>query len=248
MTPTLVTIPFSHYCEKARWALQRASIEHVEAAHLPMLSRLGTLRRGRWSTVPLLMTDQGPIPDSTAILQWIARRGGDFDPYPEAVAAEALEWEERFDQRLGPHARRVAFSWTLPNRALILSMARDARVPRIEKAIARATIPVLRGLLRRGLKIDEAGVARSLARIDEVFGQVADRLADGRRFLCGDRFTAADLTFAALAAPVLLPDHYGASLPRLDQLAADGQAVVERLRSHPAGGFAQEIYRSERNP
>ena len=38
---------------------------------------------------------------------------------------------------------------------------------------------------------------------------MAEMLADGRPFLLGDRFTAADLTFAALAAPVVLPPRYG---------------------------------------
>jgi glutathione S-transferase len=35
--------------------------------------------------------------------------------------------------------------------------------------------------------------------------QVDEALADGRPFICGETFTAADLTFASLAAPVVLP-------------------------------------------
>ena len=35
--------------------------------------------------------------------------------------------------------------------------------------------------------------------------QVDEALADGRPFICGEKFTAADLTFASLAAPVIVP-------------------------------------------
>ena len=30
----LITIPMSHYCEKARWGLAHAGVEYVEEAHL----------------------------------------------------------------------------------------------------------------------------------------------------------------------------------------------------------------------
>jgi len=30
----LITIPMSHYCEKARWALSHAGVDFVEEAHL----------------------------------------------------------------------------------------------------------------------------------------------------------------------------------------------------------------------
>ena len=32
----LITIPISHYCEKARWALDRARQPYVEVRHLPL--------------------------------------------------------------------------------------------------------------------------------------------------------------------------------------------------------------------
>ena len=59
-------------------------------------------------------------------------------------------------------------------------------------------------------------------------------------------FSAADLTFAALAAPVLLPRSYGSPLPSLDELPSGLLAQVEELRSLPAGDFALRIYRDHR--
>ena len=34
-TPHLVTIPYSHYCELSRWALEHAGIEFVEMPYMP---------------------------------------------------------------------------------------------------------------------------------------------------------------------------------------------------------------------
>jgi hypothetical protein len=40
------------------------------------------------------------------------------------------------------------------------------------------------------------------------FEQVDESLANGHAFICGDRFTAADLTFAALGGPMVVPPEY----------------------------------------
>jgi glutathione S-transferase len=79
-----------------------------------------------------------------------------------------------------------------------------------------------------------------------VFDEIAERLCDGRRFLVDDRFTAADLTFAALAAPVLLPERYGSPLPPPEAMPDAMSREVSRLRDHPAGIFAARLYREER--
>ena len=47
----LVTIPFSHYCEKARWALDRAGLAYEERAHLPLAHYLPARRAGGGKTV-----------------------------------------------------------------------------------------------------------------------------------------------------------------------------------------------------
>jgi glutathione S-transferase len=71
-------------------------------------------------------------------------------------------------------------------------------------------------------------------------------LADGRTYLAGTAFSAADLTFASLAAPAVLPPNYGSPMPTLDQLPGGMLEVVEEFRTTPAGEFVLTMYRDRR--
>jgi glutathione S-transferase len=74
------------------------------------------------------------------------------------------------------------------------------------------------------------------------FDFVAETLEQRGPHLCGERFTAADLTFAALAASVIAPPQYGVTLPQPDELDAGTADLVRRAREHPAGGYALKLY------
>ncbi|MBM4280380.1 MAG: hypothetical protein FJ137_06330 [Deltaproteobacteria bacterium] len=68
MVARLLTILFSHHCEKARWGLDRRGVAYVEEAHLPILHVRATRSAGGRST-PLLIVDDGPpLTDSTDVL------------------------------------------------------------------------------------------------------------------------------------------------------------------------------------
>ncbi len=61
MTARLVTIPISHFCEKARWALDRAGVEYVEHPHLQPVHVVAARLAGGGRTVPVLVTDEGEV-------------------------------------------------------------------------------------------------------------------------------------------------------------------------------------------
>jgi glutathione S-transferase len=248
MDPRLITIPFSHFCEKARWALDRAGVRYTEEGHLPVFHGRAVRRAGGVRQVPVLVTDEGVIPDSTQILAWAdarmepARRLFPDDP---ALRAEVSRWEDRFDDELGPHARRWGYGKILPDRAFTTAQMRK-NVPAWEHTALRVVYPFAAALLRRGLKVSDAGVARSEAKLRALFDDVSAALGDGRRYLTGDRLTAADVAFAALAGPVLLPDGYAAWLFSYAEAPSGMRPLVDALRATPAGRHALRVYAEDR--
>ncbi len=241
-----ITMPLSHYCEKARWGLDRSALPYREAAHVPLLHRLAT-RRSDKGTVPVLVHGPLRLVDSTDILVHADSICGGDRLYPRdaTMRREVDALVERFDTELGPHTRRWAYAQLLADTKLLRRVwSRD--VPRLEAAVLPVIVPIARRLVRAGYRITPDSAQRSLDRVHGIFREVDERLRDARRFLVGDRFTAADLTFAALATPVLFPAGCPAALPALDAVPATMRAEVLRLRKTDAGRFALRMYVDER--
>jgi glutathione S-transferase len=241
----LVTIPFSHYCEKARWALDRCGVPYEEEGHLPIFHARHARRVAGGHSVPALRAGDVRLPDSTDIVAWAdGHRPGALLPADPAARAEALALEDELDRQLGPATRRWAYFHLLPDRSAAARLARG--VPRLEYLGFRAVRPLAVAMMRRGLKIDAAGAARSQAKIDEAFAKIAARLADGRRYLVGGAFSVADLSFAALATPVLLPPEQPLAAGTIEDYPAAAQPQLAIWRQHPAAAFVRRIYQEER--
>jgi glutathione S-transferase len=247
MRARLVTIPFSHYCEKARWALERAGIEYVEEPHVPMFAWAPALRAGRRQTVPVLVAGGEAFKDSHEILAWVDRRAPNAGLYPKDIAGDVAELESLFDRKVGPAARRLAYHALMKDpRAVRDLFLREARP--WEAAATRALLPVMLRMVKRGLKIDDAGAARSETQLASALEEVEQRLAkSGGPWLFGERFTAADLTFASLMAPLIAPPAFADAHfpPSIIQTGA-ARTMVERHRETNAGRFVLRAYEEER--
>lgn len=245
-TRTLVTIPISHYCEKARWALDRAGLPYAERAHLQMFHRVAVRRAGGGTTVPVLVCEEGVLAESAEILRYADRHlPPERSLYPEAAAAEIAALEADFDERLGP-AGRLWMYFSLRGRRDIAARYACTGVPAWQRRGFPLGYPVVARFIDRFLGVTPESAAAAEREVAATFDAVAERLADGRPYLAGERFTAADLTFAALAASVLMPPEYGVPLPQPGELPPAMAARVAELREHPAGAFALRMFREER--
>ena len=244
----LITIPVSHYCEKDRWGLIHAGVPYVEEAHLQLFHNLVARRYNKLGMVPILVTDSGAISDSTEILRYLDRSLPEADKlYPSHLIAEVEELEDYFDEQFGVESRRwVYFNLRNLSSRQILKLAGQG-VPFWQRTLAQPFFSVLFPILLRTLDVSKENVDKGFPLVAEGFDLVKDRLADGRRFLCGDRFTAADLTFASLGAPVLWPPEYGIKFPPLEEVPANVRETILEFRAHPAGEFALRLFRENRS-
>lgn len=243
----LITIPISHYCEKARWGLAYAGLDYQEQAHLQVLHYLAVLPHSRLGMVPVLLTANETICDSSEILRFADRHLADQNKlYPPESRAEVERLEDHYDEQLGVETRRwTYYHWlTEPAREVMRTAAQ--LTPKWQQLVGPIFFPLLRVFLNIKLGISTASVEAGLKIIESGFDDVAERLADGRPFLCGARFTAADLSFACMAAPVLLPPEYGVRLPRPEEAPVSARADIERFRRHPAGQFALRLFSDRR--
>jgi glutathione S-transferase len=245
----LVTIPISHYCEKARWALDRAGIDYAEERHVQGIHRIAARRAGGGPTVPVLVTPSGAIGESAEIVEWVDERTPPelrLFPADEGERREVQALCRRLDGGLGPHGRRLMYVHMLARRKLMLSFNNQG-VPRWEDRAIRWGWPAITGFAKRVLEIRPGVEVEDEQVVWREFDFIAELLADGRPYILGERFGAADLTFASLAAASIAPDTYGVPLPQPDLMPAATAALVRRAREHPAGRHALRMIAEQRH-
>lgn len=79
----LLTISISHYCERARWALEHVGLEFEEEPHLQMFLYRPVRPSGGGESVPVLVTDEGQVLDDSLHLRATEPRCRQRPRYPK---------------------------------------------------------------------------------------------------------------------------------------------------------------------
>lgn len=245
----LISIGISHYCEKARWALDLAGCPYTEDMHPPGLHMFATIPAtgANASMTPVLVgpDNNSVMWDSTRIIEQLA------EEFPTRFPAnfcthETHGWEEYFDQSLGPNVRRWVYSQIIDNQAFCVPLMTRS-TSRIERLLLPLLFARVATGMRRSMVMTDEAVAASQAEIRKVFDRVSRHLIAGHTHLCGSTFSAADLTFAALGYPVLYPPCTTSLVGvAVDSFPLSVQQLAAELRATPAGQFALRIYEQHR--
>ena len=234
----------SHFCEKARWALDFKGIPHTRralgASYLPR----AWWRTGR-GTLPVLWLGGRAIGDSTRIIEALERYRAEPPLYPEdpAQRARALELAEFFDEELGHPLRAAAFLRPLLDEPAFIAGFASQGLGERERLVFRAIAPVFSRFyrFRHGIspRTAEAGHARVAAALDRI-----DRETQAAGYLVGDAFSVADLTAAALLGAIVRAPNLEYSLP--GPLPDSLNDYCRSIAAHPAAKWALDIYARHR--
>lgn len=254
----LTTIRFSHYNEKARWTLDRLGIAYAERPLMPIVHFFVTpfvaagageadSQSSRFSTPILAAKDGTRIADSSKIMRYLSDRY--LEPKQSLFpTAEVSALDEHYNRYLGPHTRRVFYSNVLSDQGLMFELA-DRNVSPAQARLFKLVFPLARKRIVSGLGVAKERVDRSVGYIYKEFEDAGKRLKDGRPFLFGDRFTAADLSFACLGGVAILPtpsEGYGGYLPPRDGPCEELNRLANDLRTSEVGQWVLDLYHTQR--
>jgi len=246
MLPTLHQFRFSHYNEKARWALDHKRVAHRRRSYLPGMHVLPIRRLTGQQQVPVLVDGERIIPGSAAIVDYLetAHPEPALLPADPAERQQVLEVQRYFDAQIGGPLRAAAFQeWLTDTRYMSRLFATHAGP--LARGAYSAAFPLIRVAMRATMRLGPEAAAEGLRRGAEGFAFVADR-AGPSGYLVSDRFTLADLTAAAILAPAIMPPEFPYTPPQ--PIAPAVQAFLDRWRDHPGAAWVREMYRRHRGP
>jgi glutathione S-transferase len=212
----LYTFNISHFAEKGRWALDRTGVRYEERVllpgpHVPTIRRLG---QGATS-VPALVDDGRAIQGSTRIIDYVDEHfldpGDRLTPAEPELEEQARELEHWLDAEIGETGRRFFYHHALPHRELVGALFTQ-RGPWWGGMFCRFAYPVVSQRIREMYDINATTAAADAERLMVAYRRLDDMLARGP-YLVGDRFTRADLTLAALTAPMWRPPEHPTRWP-----------------------------------
>eukprot|EP00038_Savillea_parva_P009685 m.185176 g.185176 ORF g.185176 m.185176 type:complete len:285 (+) comp16367_c0_seq1:173-1027(+) len=246
---TVVALPYSPFCEKVWWAFDRCKVEYGTRVVFQGFFPTTLMEYGAGSVPIVIDAHTNTVyKDSKDVLNALAKEGHTW-LYPKA-SPSVREVEAGFDDAFGKSVARIVYHhlFSTAEGGVLLRRVWKVDVTPIERLLCDPLYPACRWAMMAGMNLPDA-LPECMTTVDAVFERVSALLEDGRKYMCGTpEMTAADITFAALAYPLVLPDEMArVFVSWTDALPDAFRAEVRRRRETKAGQFVLRLYAEERH-
>jgi glutathione S-transferase len=245
-TPVLYIFAISHYCEKARWALDYLGIDY-RLQHLSPVSYIKFVRSlGVADTaLPVLVTDSLVLQGSGMIIDWAMKQGkSGTRSLRTANDNTGREIEQRLDDVFGVHVRRYYHAEAMFHQPQAVRQIFAQGLSWPQKIVLRLAWSKICSYMIRGLDLGVAQGLESRQIVDSELDWLDGLLAGDRPFLCGDQFSRTDLAAASLLSPLVLPPEHPTYHDL--QLPPGVASDLADWRERPALRWVRDIYRQYR--
>ncbi len=215
----LYQFPISHFCEKIRWALDYKSIDHdvinlVPGLHIKQMEKLGFR-----SSVPAI-DDLGKfVQGSTEIIGYLDEQfpNDALTPTDDVEKAQALEWEAYLEKEIGVTVRLCLYHILLEHPEIVKPFFAH-QGPWYANLYLAVAFPKIRKAMRHFMKINDETAKEAKEKLVTAIEKLTKHYQQ-HNYLVADQFSRADLTAAALLAPITMQEEYGLDWP--EELPSD---------------------------
>jgi len=245
-TPIVHQFEFSHFNDKVRWALDFKGIAHQRKSYLPGPHSPKMRKLSGQSQTPVVEFDAGDVVSGSAsIIDRLEGMHPSPNLYPQDPSEReaALAIQKRYDTEVGPASRTVFFTQLVREAGYMARMfGRKASKP--AQFMYAATFPLVRPMVSKVNGVaDPANVERAFALVDATLDEIA-QVADQGGYFVGSSFSIADLSAAALLAPLAGVAHYDMARP--EPVPAGIAELLARYKDHPGIAWVNQMYAQHR--
>jgi glutathione S-transferase len=243
----LYIFAISHYCDKARWALEYLGINYelrhvAPGEHRMIAKKLGAAG----SSVPYLNTGRQVIQGSANIIDWAdaMTTSSDRRLTPDIGYEECRKIENRIDDIAGVHVRRYYYSEALVEYPETVRPIFTRNLSLYKKLLIGFGWGKLRNIMIVGMDLGTEQGRESRDIIEGELEWIDGLLSDGRKYLVGNQFSRADMAVASLLAPLVLPPQHPtyAKMKHPPKMAQDIAGWAQR----PSLSWTRQIYAQHR--
>ena len=249
-TPVLYVFAISHYCERARWALDYLNIEY-RLQHLSPITYARFVRSLGVSdtTLPVLTAGSLTLQGSSRIIDWAEaqNRSGkrSLEVDVNADVSSGREIEQRLNNVAGVHVRRFYYADALLDQPQQLRPVFSRDLVWHEQIMLRLAWGKICKYMIRDLALGVVQGRDSRQIIETELDWLDGLLTDERPFLLGDHFSRTDIAAASLLSPLVLPAEH----PTYRNMRLPPGLVADMVdwQERPSIKWISNIYRNFRN-
>jgi len=241
----LLVFPHSHFCEKARWALDAKGIPFQPVPILPGFHIIHVRRYAPKTSVPVLLNDDEVIQGAGEIIDYLDMRFPESPLTPTDAEARrtCLAIESSMDERLGEDLRQILYSGLLAYPDFI-RFCFTFPMSTFRKSVFFLSYPFLRRVIHGQYVFSIEAVEETKDRFRHTMDELAEHLK-GRKYFVGDHFSRADLSIASMLSLLVRPPEH--TLPWREFPDPQTRIFAESYERHPVTLWVREIYRTHRN-
>ena len=240
----LLEFPHSHYCEKARWALDYKGIPFQAVAIMPGFHIITVRKYAPGNTVPVLLNNNEAVQGSSEIINYLEQKYP-YNPLTPADNKErraCLDIENIMDKRLGENIRQILYYRLLAYPDFIRYCFTHT-MPLIKQLIFTLCYPILRYKIYQTYVISPAKAEEARREFDIAMGEIKERLKQ-KQYLVGEKFTRADLSVASMLSLLVMPPEH--PLPWREIPDPQIKKYYDEYQDHPVTKWVATMYRDHR--
>ena len=240
----LLEFPHSHYCEKARWALDYKGIPFQAVAIMPGYHVITVRKYAPDTSVPVLLDDKEAVQGSSEIIDYIEQKhpSHSLTPMGADERRACLEIEHTMDEKLGETIRQILYHRLLAYPDFIRYCFTHP-MTRYKQWIFSLLYPILRNKIYKTYVISDAKVEQAKREFDVAMGAIEKTLSR-RRYLVGEQFTRADLSVASMLSLLVMPPEH--PFPWKEIPDPKARTFCDEYRDHPVYEWVRKMYRDHR--